>query len=250
MSMGSGWTAVGTVRVIARYPLKAAGGEQLDTARMGWHGLHFDRRFALLRVNEQTGLPWISARQFPEVVTWRGIIAPETGDLRVCLPDGGIFDIPERDGEARAAFAARAGELLGENLQMVSLWSGTYDSMTVSLLTTTSIASAAATVSETSLEIDRFRPNIVVETSPTADGWPERKWVGREIRIGEGADATILRVDRHTTRCEVVDLDPATGRASHDLFNAVRAASRNRVGVYATPAHVGVVAVSAPVYLR
>jgi MOSC domain-containing protein len=132
----------------------------------------------------------------------------------------------------------------------VLLWSGTHDSMPVSVISTATMRAAAKLIGVDALERARFRPNIVVDTDP-ARPWPERQWLGRELRLGDGENAAILRVDRHTTRCEVVDLFPDSGKDDGlGLFEAIREGNRNRAGVYATPRHVGHVVVGATVWIR
>ena len=46
---------VGQVEAIFRYPVKSIGGERLEVANLGWHGLDGDRQLAFRRVNELTG---------------------------------------------------------------------------------------------------------------------------------------------------------------------------------------------------
>jgi uncharacterized protein len=104
-------------------------------------------------------------------------------------------------------------------------------------------------VHDVDIDARRFRSNLIVDTADCLP-WVERKWLGRDLRVGDGTDACVLRVDRNTTRCEVVNLDPETGQATHDLFEAIRNENLNRAGVYATPAHVGTLAVGATVYIR
>ena len=40
---------VGIVKALYRYPVKSMGGEALDEAQLGWHGVDGDRRLALRR---------------------------------------------------------------------------------------------------------------------------------------------------------------------------------------------------------
>ena len=245
----SEWKEVGTVARLTRYPVKAMGGEDVPSSRIGWHGMTGDRRFALQRVTDLSGLPWASPRDFPSLVTWRAFDRTATADARVELPDGRCFDLPERGAEERAQFSAVASEALGECVDLICLWSGTFDSMALSLLTMTSIASAGHLAEDPMIDARRFRANILIETDDSRD-WPEARWVGRELRIGEGADAVVLRVDRHTTRCGVTDVNPSTGLVDRSLFARLREENKNRLGVYATPARVGIVREGAVISLR
>jgi uncharacterized protein YcbX len=43
---------IGHVEAIFRYPVKSMGGERLDAANLGWHGLDGDRRLAFRRIDD------------------------------------------------------------------------------------------------------------------------------------------------------------------------------------------------------
>src|SRR5687768_3100895 len=57
---------VGHVEAIFRYPVKSMGGERLEVATVGWHGLEGDRRLAFRRMNDRSGFPWLSASTLPD----------------------------------------------------------------------------------------------------------------------------------------------------------------------------------------
>ena len=46
---------IGHVEAIFRYPVKSMGGERLEVAELGWHGLDGDRRLALRRIDDRSG---------------------------------------------------------------------------------------------------------------------------------------------------------------------------------------------------
>lgn len=244
----SSWTEVGVLERCIRYPLKGAAGQDLERCKVGWHGLSFDRRYAWLRNNDLSGLPWVSPRQFPQVVSWSASI-DTAGDLVVVLPGSSTFTVSERDREARARAGEAATDLLGEPVTLMPLWSGTHDAMPIGLLTTATVEAASLLVDGLQPDHRRFRPNLLIATTDNTP-WIERKWIGRDIRIGDGADAVVLRVDRATTRCEVVDISPDTGIGTHQLFDAIRSAQKNRAGCYCTPVHIGQVHLGDKVHIR
>ena len=61
---------IGHVEAIFRYPVKSMGGERLEVATLGWHGLEGDRRLAFRRINDndRSGFPWLSASKLPELI--------------------------------------------------------------------------------------------------------------------------------------------------------------------------------------
>src|SRR5258707_14213661 len=85
---------IGHVEAIFRYPVKSMGGELLEVANLGWHGLDGDRRLAFRRINDRSGFPWLSASQLPDLL----LFAPHRcedgaqGDLllptHIRTPDG------------------------------------------------------------------------------------------------------------------------------------------------------------------
>src|SRR6188474_3781377 len=83
---------IGEVEALFRYPVKSMGGERLEVADLGWHGLDGDRRLALRRIDDRGGFPWLTASKLPELI----LFAPqrrgpdENGDLptHVRTPEG------------------------------------------------------------------------------------------------------------------------------------------------------------------
>jgi hypothetical protein len=61
---------IGQVEAIFRYPVKSMAGEQLEAANLGWHGLDGDRRLALRRMENRSGMPWLTASKLPRA-GWR-----------------------------------------------------------------------------------------------------------------------------------------------------------------------------------
>ena len=79
------WELVGRVMKLYRYPVKSMAGERLEEARLGWHGLAGDRRCAFLRLDSRSGLPWLSARDFPGLLCYRAHYA-DSKDLSFGRP--------------------------------------------------------------------------------------------------------------------------------------------------------------------
>ena len=46
---------IGHVEAIFRYPVKSMGGERLEAAQLGWHGIEGDRRLAFRRMGTAAG---------------------------------------------------------------------------------------------------------------------------------------------------------------------------------------------------
>src|SRR5258706_1919344 len=83
---------VGEVAALFRYPVKSMGGEPLEDADLGWHGLDGDRRLAFHRADARGGFPWLSAGKLPELILFapqrRGPAAPGKLPPHVRTPEG------------------------------------------------------------------------------------------------------------------------------------------------------------------
>jgi len=94
---------IGHVEAIFRYPVKSMGGERLEAANLGWHGLDGDRRLAFRRMDDRSGFPWLSAGKLPDLV----LFAPHRRE------DGAQGDLPTHvrtpDGEEMPVFEGEKG---------------------------------------------------------------------------------------------------------------------------------------------
>jgi hypothetical protein len=59
---------IGHVEAIFRCPVKSMGGERLEVANLGWHGLEGDRRLASRRIDDRSGFPWLTASKLPDLL--------------------------------------------------------------------------------------------------------------------------------------------------------------------------------------
>src|SRR5579871_2824766 len=86
---------IGHVEAIFRYPVKSLGGERLEDARLGWHGIDGDRRLAFRRMDDRTGFPWLTAGKLPDLVRFAPLRREDgaPGDLptHIRTPDGAVM---------------------------------------------------------------------------------------------------------------------------------------------------------------
>src|SRR5262245_8496948 len=110
---------IGQIEAIFRYPVKSMRGEPLDAATLGWHGLDGDRRFALRRLDERGGFPWLIASKLPELI----LFTPKRSEgqdgealpTHVLTPEGQELPL---FGEA---LAAEVGRRYGAPVEMMQL---------------------------------------------------------------------------------------------------------------------------------
>lgn len=244
--MKPNYKLVGQVAGIHVFPVKSMGGESVEHAHLGWQGLDGDRRYAFTRSNDLSGLPWLSARECPRLVAYhaRHDVPADVrrSPITVAAPDGRTFALksPELRDKIQAEF--------GSPVHLMHLHRGAFDAMAVSIVTTRSVASLAE-VAERSLNVLRFRANIVIETSADR-AYPEDRWVGELLVLGDGDDAGRVRGNRRDKRCSVINLDPVSGESDPRVHRAVVAARKNMLGLYGSPERPGKVSVGDPVYVR
>jgi MOSC domain-containing protein len=237
---------IGQVEAIFRYPVKSMGGERLEAADLGWYGLEGDRRLAFRRMDDRSGMPWLTASKLPELVRF----APRRSE------DGAPGDLPTHvrtpDGQEMAVFgedlAAEVGRQCGAPVQMMQMRHGIFDEASVSVI-------ASATVGEIgrlagrSLDVRRFRPNVVVR-SLRAVPFEEDEWVGGMLSFGERDDAPAIAATMRDVRCSMVNLDPDSASPAPEVMKAVVRVHQNTAGIYGTVTRIGRLAVGQTVFLR
>src|SRR3977135_3196227 len=123
---------IGHVEAIFRYPAKSMGGERLEVATLGWHGLDGDRRLAFRRIDDRSGFPWLSASKLPDLLLFapHGPVDGAQGDLptHVRTPDGEAMPV---FGEA---LAKEIGRRHGAPVQMMHLNHGIFDEASISVI--------------------------------------------------------------------------------------------------------------------
>ncbi len=83
----------------------------------------------------------------------------------------------------------------------------------------------------------RFRPNVVVSG---VDGFAERDWLGRELRVG----AAVLRVVEPCRRCAVTTIDPDTAAVDPEVLRRVNDEFGGIMGMYCAVVKPGTIAVA------
>ena len=120
---------------------------------------------------------------------------------------------------------------------------GIFDTFPLSLITTQTIARLGEMVGAP-LEVQRFRPNILVEAAE-ADPFQEDGWVGCVLRIG----GMRMRVDKRDGRCVVITIDPVTTQRNPAILRTVARDRQGCLGVYGSTVTPGRVAVNDAVTL-
>lgn len=237
---------VGQVEAIFRYPVKSMGGERLEIAELGWHGLEGDRRLAFRRIDDRSGFPWLSAGKLPDLL----LFAPHRreggagGDppTHVRTPDGAELPVFGEE------LAAEIGRRYGAPVQMMQLRDGIFDAATISVIASDTVREVSRLAGR-SPDVRRFRPNVLVRSLRSVP-FQEDEWVGGVLSFGEGDDAPSIAVTMRDERCSMLNLDPDSARPAPEMMKAVVRANENNAGIYGTVTRIGRLAVGQTVHFR
>jgi len=237
---------IGQVEAIFRYPVKSMGGEGLDVATLGWHGLDGDRRLAFRRIEDRSGFPWLTACKLPDLL----LFAPQRRE------DGTQGDLPTHvrtpDGAEMAVFgedlAQEVGRRHGAPVQMMQLRQGIFDEASISVIASETVREIARLAGQTP-DVRRFRPNVVVRLLRPVP-FQEDAWLGGVLSFGEGDDAPAVTVTLRDGRCAMVCFDPDSASRAPEMLKAVVRANQNNAGIYGTVTRSGRLAVGQSIFLR
>ena len=225
--------------------------EALTQAFVGFAGVYGDRIYAFQRSNGPKGFPFLTARQYPEMLRYGAVFqnrnpmalppnlleaeamppgaTPLYADTSATLvnvhaPAGHVWRV---DDPALAAHLADAASGDGEVTLLRSDRAFT-DCRPLSLISAQTVQQLGREVSA-ELDARRFRPNVYVNLTE-GHGYDEDQWVGRRLRLGATAEVIVLAKD---PRCKMITLDPDTASAMPDLMRCVSENHGGTAGVYA-----------------
>ena len=237
---------IGRVEAIFRYPVKSMAGERLDVAGLGWHGVEGDRRLAFRRVEDRSGMPWLTAGRFPNLVLYspccRQDGAPGELPTHVRTPDGDELPIFGDD------LAAEVERRCGAPVQMMQLRHGIFDEASISVIALDTVREIER-LAGVRPDVRRFRPNILIRPLRSA-AFQEDEWLGGVLSFGDGDDAPAVAITMRDVRCSMLNLDPDSAKPAPEMLKAVVRANQNNAGLYGTVTRIGRLAVGQPVVLH
>jgi hypothetical protein len=220
------------------------GGERLDAAKLGWHGLEGDRRLGFRRIDDRSGFPWLTASKLPDLL----LFAPQPGEDGADLPT----QVRTPDGKEMPVFgdelATEVGRRYGAPVQMMQLRHGIFDDASISVIAVDTVREIGSLAGR-SLDVRRFRPNVVVRLLRSVP-FQEDEWLGGVLSFGEGDEAPAITVTMRDVRCSMVNLDPDSASPAPEVLKAVVRANQNTAGIYGAVTRIGQLAVGHTVILR
>ena len=229
---------IGTLRTIARYPVKSMRGEELESVQVGLQGLPGDRAYAFVQEGVYTPFPWLTARQHQGLLSYQPVWRDKDGrpTLEVTHAGEGSFPITDR------ALLEQIQQESGKKARLHSDYRGNHDVAYVSVITTATIRRLAE-AGGVAADHRRFRMNFVVESD--LPPFAEREWAGRELHIG---DCRVM-VTEPDKRCVMVTFDPETGEGTPAVLKAVATLNDSSAGMYGSVANAATVSVGVVVTL-
>jgi uncharacterized protein YcbX len=241
---------IGRIGAIMRFPIKSLLGETLEQCAISSKGLHGDRALALIdsatgkvasakQPNLWRDLLKFSAKTDPSNLRRRIVVSNSAGnhldhldenfDLWLSGLLGRNVKLIETKPDGLVLNRARPDEVLergvDEAVTQDSLAIGAaapdggfFDFAPIHLMTATSLDAISHFAPEASISAERYRPNLVIETTSSSMAFAENQWVGRRILIGRSVKLDIIAP---TPRCAVPMLSHGALPASPAAVGAV-----------------------------
>ncbi len=216
---------------LRRYPVKAMGGESLESVAVTARGLDGDRAWAVRDENNRLASGKNTTRMIRRdgVFTFRAHTEP-SGAVTISGPDGPIGQAGDPAADAILSSALDAPVRIAPETDIRH-----FDAGAISLIGTATLDWCA---SELGVDADprRLRANIVVHTS---EPFEEEGWIGRDITAGP----VRLHVARRIERCRTIDLAQDGVVRTTRWLKALGATRDLRVAVYCDVLKHGVISV-------
>lgn len=230
---------------IYRFLVKSMAAERLDQVKIGWHGLEGDRRFAFFDKHDKSGLPWLSARECPQLILYKPVLVDAANGgasaIQVRTPSGQSLLLEDHE------LREQVQQLSNRELGLMQLWRGAFDSMAISLISQNSIRAVSSQLA-CDLEVERFRANLIIDVFGD-HLFPEDRWLGELLVLGDRDNSARLRVNRKDPRCTIVNLAPGLAESNPAILAEIGRTRKNCLGVYATTERPGSVELGDVLYI-
>jgi uncharacterized protein YcbX len=266
---------IGSVASLFRYPVKSMMGEQLESTHVGVKGFLGDRVFALADTETGKIASAKNPSKWPNLFSFKAAFAEPLKantlpPVRITFPDGSTASSEDKD------IANRLSSSLGKPVRFLksATTSGTleeywpdidgltrrdvvtdeampaetfFDLGMIHLLTTATLDSYRALYPEGQFHTRRFRPNLVIQTSPDFKGFPENQWDEQILRIGSEVK---IKITGPCGRCVMTTLPQGDLPKDNGILKTAVRHNQARVGAYASVLHGGLIHSDDPISLE
>jgi uncharacterized protein YcbX len=274
--MTSTQTVIGSIVSLWRYPVKSMLGEELNAADLTKGGVVADRAYALVDRSDGKVATAKNPRKWPlfefrAALSDRSKIGTGAPPVRITLPDGTIVNSDEPDVNQILSNALKrdvtltSGSPDPRTLSAEEYWpdieglnhrdtitefglpEGTFfDAAVVHLLTTASLDRLHALYPQGRFDARRFRPNMVIATTPGESEFVEDAWIGKTLAMG---DSVRLSITAPCFRCVMTTLAQGDLPKDPGILRTPAQHHKAAVGVYAAVLQGGKVRRADPVNL-
>jgi uncharacterized protein YcbX len=271
---------VGQIDALWRYPVKSMLGERLDRLDVETRGVVGDRTYALWDVASGKVASAKNPRRWAELLRFQAhyLAEPSSGEALPAVAVQGPFRGAAGGLETLTSDDHRFEELLseyfGRDLRLLDqppegaslehYWPtvegrefqevtndlelpiGTFfDACPIHALSNATLAQFRQLEPQLDFAVERFRPNILIETEGAAMGFVEETWVGGVLAIG---DQVRLRVDRDCPRCVITTLAQGALPETMDILQATARHNNVAAGIRLSVLETGTVEVGDPLH--
>lgn len=234
---------VGRVKELGRYPVKSMQGERPSRFFVDLKGVVGDRAQAVLSLEDQRPL---SGKRVLRLLEYKAFYSfpPTDGEgtslptVNVGCPDGSLFQWED------PAFLSYLSQDLGLSVALVKRPFQLYDSAPL-LITSSATQRWLEGYLGFSVDIHRFRPNLLVELHEEKP-FEEERWLGRRLQVGQ----VVLQVTQRCRRCVMTIVDPKTYERAPSLLQFLQQQHEGYFGVYAKVLKPGWVSIEDAVVLE
>jgi uncharacterized protein YcbX len=257
---------IGSVASLFRYPVKSMMGEELEATHVGAKGFLGDRVFALADTETGKIASAKNPSKWPNIFSFKAAFAePLKADalppVRITFPDGSTGSSEDKN------IATRLSSSLGKPVRFLKSAAATgtleeywpdieglarrdvvtdeampaetfFDLGIIHLLTTATLESYCALYPEGRFHTRRFRPNLVIQTSPDFKGFPENEWDEQILNIGSEVK---IKITGPCGRCVMTTLPQDDLPKDNGILKTAVRHNQARVGAYASVVQGGLI---------
>jgi uncharacterized protein len=130
---------------------------------------------------------------------------------------------------------------------MMKMKHGIFDEASISVIASDTVSEIARLAGQ-SLDVRRFRPNVLVRLVRSIP-FQEEEWLGGVLSFGEGDGAAAIAVTMRDVRCSIVNRGPDSASSAPEVLKAVVRVNQNCAGIYGTVTRTGRLAVGQSIFL-